>query len=86
MIDDISEIPVSGRRVELANAVAGDLLQLGLFTGMRGRCQRVENSLGTRFRPGSATKHTGFGAIRVRFLVAISPTPTFSTRWCFLRS
>jgi hypothetical protein len=42
MIDDISEIPVSGRRVELANAVAGDLLQLGLFTGMRGRCQRVE--------------------------------------------
>ena len=25
----------------------------------------LKNSLGTRFRPGSATKHTGFGASRI---------------------
>jgi hypothetical protein len=39
----------------------------------------LKNSLGTRFRPGSATKHTGFGAFRARSLVDISSTPTFST-------
>ena len=39
----------------------------------------LKNSVGTRFRPGSATKHTAFGAFRARFWVAISSKPTFST-------
>jgi hypothetical protein len=39
----------------------------------------LKNSLGTRFRPRSGTKHAGFGAFQARFVVAISSTPTFST-------
>jgi hypothetical protein len=39
----------------------------------------LKNTLGTRFRPRSGTKHAGFGAFEARFVVAISSTPTFST-------
>jgi hypothetical protein len=39
----------------------------------------LKTSLGTRFRPGSAAKHTGFGAFRARSFVVIGSTPTLST-------
>jgi hypothetical protein len=39
----------------------------------------LKNSLGTRFRPRSGTKHAGFEEFQARFVVAISSTPTFST-------
>jgi hypothetical protein len=41
----------------------------------------LKNSLDTRFRSGSGTKHADFGAFRTQFVVATSPMPTFSTRW-----
>ena len=44
----------------------------------------LKNSLDTRFRSGSGTKHADFGAFRTQFVVATSPMPTFSTRWWVL--
>jgi hypothetical protein len=39
----------------------------------------VKNFLSARFQPISGTEHVGFRAFRVRFVVALNPTPTFST-------
>jgi hypothetical protein len=39
----------------------------------------LQNSLGARCDPSSGTERTDFGAFGARFVVAVSPMPTFST-------
>src|SRR5215208_3114220 len=57
---------------------------LGAFANFLERPSVLKNSLDTRFRSGSGTKHADFGAFRTQFVVATSPMPTFSTRWPLL--
>jgi hypothetical protein len=46
----------------------------------------LKNYLGTRIRSRSGTKYADFGPFRARIVVIISPMPTFSTRWPYIRS
>ena|SRR5215211_4249698 len=46
----------------------------------------LKNSLRGSFHPRSGTKYADFGALRARFLVAMSSVPTFLTRWWILRN
>src|SRR5215218_5345366 len=41
----------------------------------------LKNAHCARFHPRSGTKYAAFGAVRARFLVAMSSMPTFSTGW-----
>jgi hypothetical protein len=41
----------------------------------------LKNSFRVAFHPRLGTKYADFGAVRARFLVAMSSVPTFSVTW-----
>jgi hypothetical protein len=52
----------------------------------KGHDALLKNSLYARFDLTSGTKHAVFGALRARFVVTFSSTPSFSTGWSVLGS
>jgi hypothetical protein len=66
--------------------VAEDLPRTPLLMNLnfREHPRLLKNSLYARFGLGSGTKHAVFGALRARFAVTLSSTPTFSTGWRIL--